>query len=142
MQHLQRPMAVSPLLGPLGVAAGAGVVCCAIWLSNPTVPGGPIPVCPTKALLGIDCPGCGSMRMLYSLMPGDFSAALHFNAVGLIALVLLVWSYGAWTYCRGAGRRITSWQHRGWAAPAVLTVMCIWFVIRNVPIAPFISLYV
>jgi len=101
-----------------------------------------MPVCPTKALLGIDCPGCGSMRMLYSLMHGDFSAALHFNAVGLVALVLLAWSYGAWTYGRVVGRRITSWHHRGWAAPAVLTVMCIWFVIRNVPIAPFISLYV
>lgn len=142
MQHLQRPEAVSPLLGPLGVGAAAAVTCCAVWLSDPTVPGGPIPVCPTKALLGIDCPGCGSMRMLYSLMHGNISAALHFNAVGVLALVLLVWSYGAWTYGRVAGRRISSWHHRRWAAPAVLTVVCIWFVIRNLPIAPFISLYV
>lgn len=142
MQHLQRPKTIRPLLGPLGVAAAAGVACCAVWMSNPLVPGGPIPVCPTKALLGIDCPGCGSMRMLYSLMHGDVGAAVRFNAVGVVALLLLAWAYGAWTYGRFVGTRVTSWQHRRWAASGALVVVCVWFVIRNVPIAPFTSLYV
>ena len=142
MQHLQRPKAVSPLLGPLGVAAGAGVVCCAIWLSNPTVPGGPMPVCPTKALLGIDCPGCGSLRMLYSLLHGDVFAAARYNFIGLISVCFLLWAFGAWTYGRLVGRRITSWQHHRWAAAVALVVMSVWFVIRNVPFAPFTALRV
>jgi len=93
---------------PLVVAASTTLVCAAVWVGDPTTPNGPLPVCPTKALLGIDCPGCGSLRMLYSLMHGDLIAAARFNAMGLAAVVLLVWAYLASTYGRLAGRRIRS----------------------------------
>ncbi|MEZ0051555.1 hypothetical protein ABIA30_002563 [Mycobacterium sp. MAA66] len=142
MQLLPRAGAMSPLVAPLAVAVAAGSACCLVWAGNPTVPGGPIPVCPTKALFGIDCPGCGSLRMLYSVMHGDVPTALKYNAVGLVALVLLVWAYGAWAYGRIAGRRVRSWQQHRWAAASVLAVVCVWSVIRNLPIAPFNSLYV
>lgn len=42
--------------GPLLVAAGAVCGCAALAVADPTTPGGPTPVCPTKALLGITCP--------------------------------------------------------------------------------------
>ncbi|MGF2945529.1 DUF2752 domain-containing protein [Mycobacterium sp. Lab-001] len=35
-----------------------------------------LPVSPTKALLGVDCPGCGSPRMVYFLLHGDLRAAV------------------------------------------------------------------
>lgn len=127
---------------PLLVAASSTLVCAAIWAGDPTTPNGPLPVCPTKALLGIDCPGCGSMRMLYSLMHGDLSAAARFNALGLAALVLLVWAYVAWTYGRLAGRRIRSWQHHRWSAVLTLSLVLVWFVLRNLPFPPFSALYV
>jgi hypothetical protein len=39
------------------------------------------------------CPGCGSTRALYSLLHGDWRAALHYNAMfTLLAPVLLAWS--------------------------------------------------
>ena len=71
------------LAAPLVVAASTTLMCAAIWVGDPTTPNGPLPVCPTKALLGIDCPGCGSARMLYSLMHGNLVAAARFNALGL-----------------------------------------------------------
>jgi hypothetical protein len=113
-----------------------------IWLANPTVPGGILPVCPTKALLGIDCPGCGSLRMIYSLLHLDVTAALRYNAVALVAVLLLVWSFAAWTYGRIAGRPVLSWQHLRWSAPAVLAVTLAWFVVRNLGFGPFSALYV
>jgi Protein of unknown function (DUF2752) len=127
---------------PLLVAASASLVCAAVWVGDPTTPGGPLPVCPTKALLGIDCPGCGSARMLYSLMHGNLVAAARFNALGLVALVLLVWAYAAWSYGRVTGRRIPGWQHRRWSALVTLLVVAVWFVVRNIPIPPFNALYV
>jgi hypothetical protein len=127
---------------PLLVAASSTLVCAAIWAGDPTTPNGPLPVCPTKALLGIDCPGCGSMRMLYSLMHGNLFAAAHFNALGLVALGLLVWAYLAWTYGRVVGRRIGSWQHHRWSALVTLSLVLVWFVLRNLPFAPFDVLYV
>jgi Protein of unknown function (DUF2752) len=130
------------LAAPLVVAASATLMCAAIWVGDPTTPNGPLPVCPTKALLGIDCPGCGCARMLYSLMHGDLLAAARFNALALAALVLLVWAYLAWTYGRVTGRRIRSWQHHRWSAAATLSLVVAWFVVRNIPVAPFNALYV
>jgi Protein of unknown function (DUF2752) len=130
------------LAAPLGVAAVAASGCVFVWLANPTVPGGILPVCPTKALLGIDCPGCGSLRMIYSLLHLDVTAALRYNAVGMVAALLLVWAFAAWTYGRIVGRRVLSWQHLRWSAPAALAVTLAWFVVRNLGFGPFSVLYV
>lgn len=127
---------------PLGVVAGAGLVCAAVWLGDPTTPGGPLPVCPTKALLGIDCPGCGCMRMLYSVMHGDLLAAVKFNALALVALVLLVLAFATWTYGRAVGRRMWSWQHYRWSGVVAMVLVSVWFVVRNLPFAPFTGLYI
>jgi hypothetical protein len=135
-------MDVRSLAAPMGVAAAAAGGCAVIWLANPTVPGGLLPVCPTKALLGIDCPGCGSLRMIYSLMHLDVTAALRYNAIGMVAVLLLVWAFAAWTYGRAAGRRVVSWQHLRWSAPAALAVILAWFVVRNLGFGPFPALYV
>jgi hypothetical protein len=138
-----RPGSAALSLGaPLLVAASTTLVCAATWVGDPMTPGGPLPVCPTKALLGIDCPGCGSARMLYSLMHGNVLAAARFNALGLVALVLLVWAYAAWTYGRVTGRRVRGWQHQRWAAMVTLLLVTGWFVVRNLPFAPFSALYV
>jgi hypothetical protein len=142
MQDVLQPLTRSRLGAPLGVALGAGLVCGAVLLGDPTTPGGPLPVCPTKALLGIDCPGCGSLRMLYSLLHGDVVGAARYNAFGLVAVALLVWAFGSWTYGRVVGRRITSWQHYRWSAVIALVLVSVWFVVRNLPIAPFTALYV
>jgi hypothetical protein len=142
MQDTRQPLVVANFGAPLGVALAAGLMCGAVWLGDPTTPDGPLPVCPTKALLGIDCPGCGSLRMLYSLLHGDVFAAARYNFVGLIAVCFLLWAFGAWTYGRLVGRRITSWQHHRWSAAVALVVVSVWFVIRNVPIAPFTGLRV
>ncbi|HKN56960.1 MAG TPA: DUF2752 domain-containing protein [Amycolatopsis sp.] len=130
------------LAPPLAVAAGVGCACVAVWLGDPTTPGGPLPVCPTKALLGIDCPGCGGMRMAYSLMHGDIPAALHYNALSLVIVLLFVWSTVAWAVGRLRGRWVRSWLH--WrATPWVMgVVLALWFVIRNLPFAPFTGLFV
>jgi hypothetical protein len=130
------------LAAPLAVVASTTLMCAAIWVGDPTTPNGPLPVCPTKALLGIDCPGCGSMRMLYSLMHGNLLAAARFNALGLAAIVLLVWAYLAWTYGRVTGTRIRSWQHGRWSAAVALALAVVWFVVRNLPFAPFTALHV
>jgi len=130
------------LAAPVGVAAAAAGGCVLVWLANPTVPGGILPVCPTKALLGIDCPGCGSLRMIYSLLHLDVTAALRYNAVAMVAVLLLVWAFAAWTYSRVAGRPVLSWQHLRWSAPPALAVTLAWFVVRNLGFGPFSALYV
>jgi hypothetical protein len=135
-------MHVRSLAAPLVVGVAAAGACAALWVANPTVPGGILPACPTKALLGIDCPGCGSLRMIYSLLHLDVASAVHYNALGLVAVLLLVWAFAAWSYGRLVGRRVSSWQHLRWSAPTALALTLAWFVVRNLGFGPFPALYV
>ncbi|MCG3752451.1 MULTISPECIES: DUF2752 domain-containing protein [unclassified Amycolatopsis] len=130
------------LAGPAAAAGGIGLACVAVWFGDPTTPGGPLPVCPTKLLFGIDCPGCGGLRMAYSVLHGDFSAALHYNAVALVFAALFAWSGLAWTMGRLRGRTMRSWLHWRWTPHVVAVVFVLWFVARNVPFSPFTGLYV
>ena len=128
--------------GPLLVGALAVGACAVIWVGDPTTPGGFLPVCPTKALLGIDCPGCGTLRMIYSLLHGDFLAAVRFNALALVALGFLIIAFLVWTYGQVVGRKIAGWQHHRWAAMATMVAVTVWFVVRNLPFEPFTALRV
>ena len=130
------------LTAPAAVAVAAGAGCAVVWWCDPTTPGGPLPVCPTKALLGINCPGCGGLRMLYSLLHGDLAAAAHFNAVALAALPLLLWAWGAWVLARWRGSRVLSFTHYRWTPGIALAVALMWSVVRNIPIEPFTALRV
>ncbi|WP_082135724.1 DUF2752 domain-containing protein [Mycobacterium sp. EPa45] len=127
---------------PLLVGALAAGACAAVWIADPTTPGGMLPLCPTKALLGVDCPGCGTLRMIYSLLHGDLLAAIRFNALGLVALVFLAVAYGTWSYGRATGRQIVGWQRHRLAPYIALVLVSVWFVVRNVPFAPFTALRV
>ncbi|WP_074320059.1 DUF2752 domain-containing protein [Mycobacteroides abscessus] len=133
----------SRLAAPVAVGAVAVAGCAAIWLGDPTTPGGVLPVCPFKALTGLDCPACGGLRMVYSLMHGDVLAALRYNAVALVALGFLAVCFVAWTRSRwrGAADWNPPWL-RGWVASIILVVFAAWFVIRLIPIAPFTALRV
>ncbi len=39
------------------------------------------PKCPSKALTGLDCAGCGSQRAIHYLLNGEFKEAFHQNAL-------------------------------------------------------------
>lgn len=127
---------------PAAVLVGAVSVCAFVAFADPTTPGGVSPPCPTKALFGIVCPGCGSARMLYSLVHGDLRSALAYNAVGVAMLVLLVWSYIAWTTRRITGRRVPRWETLRWAPLAIGALATVWLIVRNLPFAPFDALAV
>jgi len=47
-------------------------------------------LCLSQRYLGIDCPGCGMTRALYSFMHGNFRAALHFNLAILSIIPVLI----------------------------------------------------
>lgn len=135
-------MRVRAIVPPAMVALGACAGCAVIAWANPTEPGNPLPVCPTKLVLGIDCPGCGSLRMIYSVMHGNLAAAAHYNAVSLVVLPLLLLALVTWTIGRWRGRTVRSWQHWRWTPTVSLVVFFGWFLARNIPFEPFTSLKV
>ncbi len=121
---------VAPLL-TAGVTVGALGYLFAV---NPNEPGH-YPLCPTKALFGIDCPGCGCTRAMYSLIHGDVAGAANHNLLLLLfvpfALVLWVrWVMRAW---RGVTPAVSmrTFRMRNRAMIIVLVAILAFGVIRN-----------
>ncbi|MGW5052321.1 DUF2752 domain-containing protein [Actinokineospora sp. NPDC004072] len=139
MPRRGRAAALGP---PLALAALAAAGCAAVLLADPTTPGGWLPTCPTKALAGVCCPGCGGLRMLYSLLHGDIGAALRYNAVSFVFLGLFAWAAVAWTVSRVRGRHVRSWLHWKYTPHVVIPLLIVWFVVRNLPMQPFAALSV
>ena len=129
-------------LYPVILAAVGVGACAALLVADPTVPGGFIPTCPSKALFGVVCPGCGSCRMIFSLLHGDLPAAVRFNALGLLALPVLAWSYLVWALSVWRVAELPRWERYRYAPLVVGVMVAVWFVVRNIPAQPFLSLRV
>lgn len=70
-------------------AAAIMAGCIVLFTFNPEDVGF-YPRCPSKMLTGYDCPGCGSLRGLHSLLHGDFAAAWRYNPAIFVAIFLLI----------------------------------------------------
>ncbi len=115
----------------LGSALAGAAALTYIGLVDPHRPGSVFPPCMFKLLTGLNCPGCGGLRMTYDLMHGDLAAAVVDNVFALVGLpLLLLWVLS---------RRRTG---RPPFTPAVFWVIGIavvgWTVVRNVPGFPLV----
>lgn len=131
---------VRRLLAPLGTGALVLVGCGYLWAVDPNVPGH-YPLCPTRALFGIDCPGCGILRGTHDLLHGDFSGALDNNFLLLVlvpaAIVLwALWVIRSWGGYRGAVTR-QQFQRRNRITYFSLGLILVFGVIRN--FVPYLS---
>jgi len=88
------------------------------------------PRCVFHSITGLACPGCGSLRAVHNLLHGEFAAAFRLNPLMMILLPAVA---GAWL-ARGEGaftalRPVWIW--------VVLSVILLFSVLRNLPMAPF-----
>lgn len=102
--------------------------------------------CILRATTGLDCPACGTTRMMAALLRGDVGAALHFNAPVLVGSVVLAYLWLSWVLERFGLVRL--WRPRLPARvqrlvyPAIVVLAITFMVVRNLPFAPFSALYV
>lgn len=116
---------------PLGVGA-ATVAATAYVASVDPNQAGHYPLCPTFALAGIYCPGCGMLRATHDLAHGDLAGAMARNPAAPVILGALVAVWVIWMVSRWTGRPVR-WTPAPWT-PWVLAVGFVLFTIaRNVP---------
>ena len=126
--------------GPVATVVGAGAACLVLRVADPRGSDSPWPVCPFHAVTGLDCPGCGSMRAVRSLLGGDVTAAAGYNVLLVVALPVLVLGWASWA-AQSVGRTAPAWCHLpDWAVRAAPWVVGAWFVLRNLPWKPFLAL--
>jgi hypothetical protein len=95
------------------------------------------PPCPFRAVTGYHCAGCGSLRALHRLMHGDVWSALRLNPLMVISLPLMAFALVStkWRHLQPA------WIGRLTSKPiwpkSILTVLLLYWALRNLPFAPF-----
>ncbi len=91
---------------------------------------------------GLSCPGCGSTRMLHSLLHGDVLAAARYNVLALLMAPVFGWAWLAWTSPRLGFRRLPTWRPSSRVQVIGLLGWLAFTVARNLPWAPVTALKV
>jgi hypothetical protein len=127
-----------PLIG-VGALVGATAM---LAQRDPNVAGS-YPLCPTRALLGLDCPGCGGLRCVNALAHGDLYAAMDHNLLAVILIPFaMLWIVNLLiTRWRGATKEVTPHTIKTQRIIfATVTVLAIAFTVaRNLPFVPFLD---
>lgn len=122
------------MAGPL-LALGGGVLALGYLAAvDPNEPGH-YPLCPTRALFGIDCPGCGLLRGTHDLVTGNVGGAIDHNLLIVAALPVLVvlWARWAMRSWRGSTPAVTYEQSRTRNAVLIVSLVAVlaFGVVRN-----------
>ena len=95
------------------------------------------PPCPFKALTGLDCPGCGTLRGLHGLSRGDLLAALDHNALMVLTLPFILYALVSFARETLTGRRLPTVFIPGvWIRRILYLILAFW-ILRNLPFPPF-----
>jgi len=108
---------------------------------TPPTPDSFYPKCVLYQATGIHCPGCGAGRAAHAVLNGQFLEALRFNVYALVAVPLLFaasvrWAWRWVTGSRPAPRRVVDAR---WIKLLLVAILLFW-LLRNVPVYPFILL--
>lgn len=88
--------------------------------------------CPLFQLTGWQCPLCGLQRGVHAFLHGDLLAAWRYNpALWLLFPYVGVWLLGSCSE-RVARSRVYAWATSSRVVLAVILLLCIWGVARNV----------
>jgi hypothetical protein len=84
---------------------GAGLLVALGYLAaaDPDDPAALMPRCPTRAITGLECPGCGGLRMVSSLLRGDLRRAASANGFLLAASPVLSYFLYRWARAVATG---------------------------------------
>lgn len=117
---------------PASLAIGAVCGCALIALVDPNE-GGRYPVCPTRSLLGIDCPACGTLRGIHALTRGRIGVALDHNLLLVLAVPIGFALWVGWVR-RALGRPMPSVALPRWVGPAAVVLAVGFTLARNLPV--------
>lgn len=93
--------------------------------------------CPFKALTGLYCPGCGTLRGLHELLHGHPATAFGLNPLMVISLPFV-----AFSIIKYITAGILGWSERKIFIPSVfiwllLAIIILFWILRNLPYYPF-----
>lgn len=144
MRRLLRTVRYSPVwLAPVALAACFAVAGGFVLATNPTNDLGPS-TCAFKLVTGFACPGCGGTRAFYFFLTLDIPEAARNHAIAVFAAPFLIYLYVSWAQRRvfpKMRRKLPKFQITPTMAVSFLMAWGAFWVLRNLPWAPFTALY-
>lgn len=117
--------------------AGAGLLLGAMLFVSDPSSSRLFPPCPFHALTGWHCPGCGSLRAAHQLLHGDILSAFQLNPLMVLFLPFVAYGLfaGLWNTCFKSHIPVVRLEaHWIWA---ILSVIVLYGIARNLPFVPF-----
>lgn len=98
------------------------------------------PHCPFHTLTGFFCPGCGSLRAIHELLHGRIVSALDLNPLMVISIPFLGYAFLSYSLFLTRGKRLPQIIKRPVWIWLILSIIIIFWVLRNLPFRPFVIL--
>lgn len=125
----------APVVVGVGTIAAAGLVALADPRSNH------VPLCAVHATTGLDCPLCGGLRAVQSLVEGDIVTAADHNVLFVASIPILVLVWGIWlrraatdpTGSLPASSMAVRTMLSPWLVPVGIGVLVAFAAARNLP---------
>lgn len=122
---------------PPAIAVGTSAFLGAyLYLVDPNVASNPYPKCPLKALTGIDCPGCGGLRSVNSLLHGDVVGAVDHSLLAVVMVPIMAYFLLRWLLGY-AGIDLPKFRVPRWVAWTTPILVLAFSIVRNFEGTPF-----
>jgi hypothetical protein len=96
---------------------------------------GNLPKCIFHELTGFYCPGCGVQRSFHALLHGNLLAAINYNLLFILLLPLII--YFTLVFILDKKHSSSSFIYKTNFAIAVVIIVVSFWILRNIPFAPF-----
>jgi hypothetical protein len=97
-------------------------------------------ICPTKAVLGIECPGCGGLRAVNDLTNLQLVDAISSNLAFVAAIPVLAYVFARWSMGRWRGQAWDpSERAMNLSGLTLVVVLTVFTVLRNVPAGAWLA---
>lgn len=127
------------MVPPALVVGGLAAATVALHLRDPHEQG-TWGICPTKAVFGVECPGCGGLRAVNDLTNLQVVEAASSNLLFVAAIPLLVYVFARWSIGRWRGRAWDpSERAMTFSGMALIAVMAVFTVLRNTPAGSWLA---
>jgi hypothetical protein len=129
-QYLSTEIYLVATLLPTG-----GIVCLCLFLGHPSEYVW-FPFCPFHVWTGLYCPGCGTLRATHYLLNGQLDTAFHYQPLLISLLPILALLIGRVFYenLRKTSTTLPFELQLYWL---ILIAICLFFVLRNIPLDCF-----
>lgn len=105
---------------------------------NPSDQSEPFISCPSKTLLGLNCPGCGSQRLIHNLLHLNFGEAFRYNPLLFILSPFVLYILGTMVSNLFFGTKIRmKILYQNWFVYLLFGTIILYGILRNLPWYPF-----